>query len=295
MITLNLTSLEKSEIKYKLQRYPDGQQNILIYQGMLQRIARDPLSRGTVQIKARLNSFKDLELIICATKILQNHGIKEIHLYVPYFLGARSDRTFDPDKENYVGNHYLKDVICPIINSLNFSSVTVLDPHSHVLEACLNNFKKKSNLELAWFGIKDAILKNGLLNLEKPDFILVSPDEGASKKIYKLAEQIGYKGDIIICSKERDVEGNLTKCVVPSFDLTKDIVLIDDIFDYGTTFKNISAKMNDMGHQGKKYLIVTHAIQDKGLVDALKWFNSIFTTNSYKNREINNVKILNIF
>ena len=29
-----------------------------------------------------------------------------------------------------------------IINSLNFESVTVLDPHSDVLEACLNNFKQ---------------------------------------------------------------------------------------------------------------------------------------------------------
>ena len=60
---------------------------------------------------------------------------------------------------------------------------------------------------------------------------LVSPDAGASKKIYKLAEQIGYEGDIITCSKDRDIDGKLTRTIVPlNFtELEKDFIIIDDI------------------------------------------------------------------
>jgi len=302
MKILNLVDLEKSEIKYKISKFPDGQQNITIDEGFLYETIR--VNNGTlrslnygnlyqVHIKSRLNNFQDVELLICSTKALRNIGIKEITLYIPYFLGSRSDRQFEQGSCNY-----LKDVICPVINSLNFESVTVLDPHSHVLEACLNNFSKESNIKLfSWathdLGYHEKGYYKGLDNC-----ILVSPDAGASHKIYKLAEQIGYKGDIITCSKERDEDGKLTKCVVPnieSIDLNKDIIIVDDIFDYGKTFINISAVFNDVDHKGKKYLIVTHSIQTVGLHNALKWFDAIYTTNSVKEHNIPKVYQLNIF
>lgn len=67
-------------------------------------------------------------------------GVKRIHLFVPYILGARSDRQFEEG-----GNNYVKQVIAPIINMLGFETVIATDPHSNVLEACINNFKKLSN------------------------------------------------------------------------------------------------------------------------------------------------------
>lgn len=204
-------------------------------------------------------------------------------------MGARSDRKFEEG-----GNNYLRDVICPIINSLNFKTVTCIDPHSDVLEACIKGFVKESNLELTWFGIKDAILKDGLLNLENPDFILISPDAGASKKIYKLAEQIGYKGDIITCSKDRDTDGKLSKTVVPMTykQAEKDIIIIDDICDGGATFINIAKEIKEKVNKaikedradrlGKIYLVVTHGIFSKGLKELSEYFDGIYTTNSYQ-------------
>ena len=123
--------------------------------------------------------------------------------------------------------------------------------------------------------------------------ILVSPDAGASHKIYKLAEQIGYKGDIITCSKERDNKGKLTKTVVPIsphyLDSLKDHIIIDDICDGGTTFINIAktlkkryASMNNEDMKGKLYLIVTHGIFSKGFEELSQYFDGIYCTNSYK-------------
>ena len=290
MRVLNLTDVEASEIKYTISRFPDGQQQVAIKILEKELIYSDlhPIGGASiksweypvVQIKARLNNFQDLELIICATKSLRNLGVKKIHLYTPYFLGSRSDRQFEEG-----GNNYLKDVICPIINSLNFKSVTVLDPHSDVLEACLNNFNKDSNIKLIVHSL-GKIYKD--LNLNQ--FILVSPDAGANKKIYKLAKQIGYEGDIITCSKERNTSGELVETTVPirQRHQGKDIIIIDDICDGGATFINIakSIKEDKFFKDCKIYLIVTHGIFSKGFIPLAQYFDGIFCTNSYKNIEL---------
>ena len=156
MKTLNLVYPNKSDIKYTISKFPDGQQQVTI----ISKIGDwfdDKVwfyEELPIQIKARLNNFLDLELIVCATKALKNLEVEEIHLYTPYFLGSRSDRKFEEG-----GNNYLKDVICPIVNGLNFKSVTVFDPHSQSLECCLNNFVSIDNSELMRFAISDILQK----------------------------------------------------------------------------------------------------------------------------------------
>lgn len=311
MKILNLAYPEKSDIRFhdglgnigKTALFPDEQQQVVIipfkyFENELgnsfsssKDITPEP-NNIKVQIKSRLNNFQDLELIIAATKSLRNLGVKEIHLYTPYFLGSRSDRQFEEGS-----NNYLRDVICPIINSLEFESVTVLDPHSDVLEACLNNFKKESNLELLNFTLERLFGGNFKYSAEKlqkkfNNVILVSPDAGASKKIYKIAEQIGYKGDIITCSKDRDIEGKLTRTVVPGHEIkAQDYIIIDDICDGGATFINIAKelqrKWKGLNHTPKIYLVVTHGIFSKGFEELSKYFDGIYCTNSYKDVRLN--------
>ena len=284
MKTLNLTDLEKSDIKYKINNYPDGQSNITIeslscslHEGSAQIPLKDLY--GGVEIKSRLNNFKDLELVICATKSLRSLGIKDISLYTPYFLGSRSDRKFEIG-----GNNYLKDVICPIINSLEFSSVITMDPHSYVLEACLNNFKTED--------IRDFYkLAHINLNLDSNNTIIVCPDAGAQKRAQVAAKQMGIN-DIITCSKERDSNGKLNKFVVPNIQRfgNKDFVIVDDICDGGGTFNNIGYDVRlqqaGTGMAGKRYLIITHGIFSKGLGELQQYFDGIYTTNSYQDLQV---------
>ena len=307
MKTLNLVDIEKSDIKYKISKFPDGQQNIIILtkalysNGLFMYDLYEKESsynlhwnKHSVCIKSRLNNFQDLELIICTVASLRELGVEEIHLYTPYILGSRSDRKFEEG-----GNNYLKDVICPIINSLNFKTVTCIDPHSDVLEACLNNFKKLDNAELVNWGIRT------IYNSEFPKnkFLLISPDAGANKKIYKVVEQIGYEGDIITCSKDRDTEGKLTKVNVPlaigAGHGDKDMIIIDDICDGGATFINIVKELKRQFEgsttKNKIYLIVTHSIFSKGTEELLRHIDKIYTTNSYNDYNIENIKMLNIF
>jgi len=323
MKVLNLTNNKTSDIKFEVSKFPDGQQQVKIldFNHVLKgnyspeyKTQCAKIFKNAIQIKARLNNFKDLELIICATKSLRNLGVKEIHLYTPYFLGSRSDRKFEEGS-----NNYLKDVICPIINSLNFESVTVLDSHSDVLEACLNNFKKVDNLKIVKYALESIPNSITVHNLKNPkedlfhtfNCILISPDAGANKKIFKIAEQIGYTGDIITCSKSRDENGKLSHVVVPITDkyFGKDIIIIDDICDGGATFINIADKIiklyNGVGTP-KIYLIVSHGIFSKGFKELNKYFDGIYCTNSYSDlnspemtlkydKELHKVTQLNIF
>jgi ribose-phosphate pyrophosphokinase len=278
MKTLNLVHPEKSDIKYKVSKFPDGQQQVTIDKESLSETIPgliEPVYYAHCGIKARLNNFSDLEILICAVKSLRGLEIKNINLYVPYFLGSRSDRKFQEGE-----NNYLKDVICPIINSLQFESVTVMDPHSDVLEGCLDNFTKKDNRQLIEFFIADT-------NTETFDnVVLVSPDAGANKKIFKIAEKIGFTGPIITCSKDRGDDGKINKTIVPLKNLAnKRLIIIDDICDGGATFLNIAKiiKEHYVGNaEPEIYLIVTHGIFSKGFDELGKYFNGIYSTDSYR-------------
>jgi len=280
MKILNLVYPEQSDIDYKISRFPDGQQDVTISSKLYDLVpgiaVRNLDKTNVVQIKSHLNTFRDLELIICANAALKRLGIEDIHLYIPYLLGARSDRQFVEG-----GTSYLVDVVAPIINAQNFKSVTVYDAHSDVAAACINNFKSISDVDLVRFAL------NKLYGPNSPDnFVLVSPDGGSLKKIYKVAEAIGFNDEIITCSKYRDTDGKLSKTHVPyRIDhYSKDMIIIDDICDGGRTFINIANEILKVhpDRPGKIYLIVTHGIFSAGFDTIGEYFDGVFCTNSVR-------------
>lgn len=272
---LNLAYPEKSEIEYKVSKFPDGQQTLDIVNattaGLLDKV---------VMIKSHLNNFKDLELIICANQALQNLAVGRVHLYVPYFTGSRSDRRFVPG-----GINYLKQVICPIINNQNFASVIVLDPHSDVLEACLKNFNKVDNIKLVDYALES-------LKGRSAQTAIVSPDAGALKKIYDVAKYFNIT-NVTTASKVRDIStGNIVRTELPTMDLTdiEHIIIIDDICDGGRTFIELA---NEIKKQTDKpiYLIVTHGIFSGGFEKLSDSLDGIFCTNSIKDVDFETVRV----
>ena len=272
--TLNLAYPEKSQINFKINRFPDGQQSVTLEINMSHLTA---VHSGGVQIKSRLNNFRDLELIVCATAALRNTGIKNIQLYTPYFMGARSDRRFTEGDANY-----LKQVICPIINSQKFESVTILDPHSDVLEACLDNFVKISNHDI----VKQSLTAIDNKNDAQDRIVLVSPDAGAYKKIFDVAQKFGIN-KIITATKVRDVRtGKILHTEIPTLDQHDDLqyVIIDDICDGGRTFLELAKAIHDSRPTAKVYLVVTHGIFSNGFLELSKEIEKIYCSNSYSDR-----------
>jgi ribose-phosphate pyrophosphokinase len=263
---LNLADHTASKIDYKISKFPDGQQTV----DLIGDYSGENLTN--VVIYSRLNSFRDLELIICATQAVRNLSDCPISLYVPYFLGARSDRKFQTG-----GVNYLKQVICPIINSQNYKTVLVLDPHSDVLEACINNFEKLNNHLIVKYSLNDLYRGD-----EFPRVAIVSPDAGALKKIYDVAKEYGIK-KVVTAGKVRDIKtSKILKTELPQTDWTgiETVIIIDDICDGGRTFTELAKVVKESGFTGKIILIVTHGIFSAGVKPLNEHFDHIYTTNS---------------
>lgn len=271
MITLNLVNPTISDIQYKISKFPDGQQTIDLTDWFA--LNRDE----PVKISSRLNTFQDLELIICAVAAIRNiKPNKQIALYVPYFIGARSDRKFVDG-----GVNYLKQVICPIINSLKFDTVLVLDPHSDVLEACLNNYEKIDNHMIVKYSLTEIDNKRDA----QERICLVSPDAGAYKKIFDVAKKFEIQ-NVVTASKVRDMRtSKILSTEIPNLpgSVGDDMkyVIIDDICDGGRTFIELAKAIKAQRADAKVYLVVTHGIFSAGLKELNKHFERIFTTNSY--------------
>lgn len=185
----HVIDLTKSEGKsrtgeelYKISKFPDGQQDVWINPGIKH-------TASIVLIKSHFNSWLDLELIACTKAALNEMEISNVVLFIPYFLGARSDRKF---KEG--GTWYLKDVICPAINNLNFQKVIIVDPHSDVVSNLIKNVHIIRNGRYVAKFLVDAYGEySGIVKS-----CIVSPDAGAEKKIYDLAKEINYPGEVVI-------------------------------------------------------------------------------------------------
>jgi ribose-phosphate pyrophosphokinase len=269
----NLVDEKKSSVKYKISKFPDGQQTI----DLTYFIPND----DRCVIISRITSFRDLELIIAANQLMKDQGVSKVSLFVSYFLGARSDRKF-----HSLGINYLKQVICPIINSQSFTEVIVLDPHSGSLENCLNNFKSISNSYLVEWALKQ--------NTSKNVKVLVSPDAGSLKKIDQLPKVFHH---YVMGLKNRDIKtGAITSTSIINTDgndamsllsggETLDFYIVDDICDGGRTFIELAKVITDqytmLGFKVNLYLIVTHGIFSAGFDQLKVWFKMIYTTNSY--------------
>jgi ribose-phosphate pyrophosphokinase len=279
---------DQRSLKYKISKFPDGQQAIDIEPELLK-------GENRFEIISRLSTFRDLELIIGANQAIkelmrQNYDTEvQVSLYIPYFLGARSDRKF---KEG--GTNYLKNVICPVINSQNFISIKVVDPHSDVLEACLNNFQKITNIHI----VKAALTKIDNKNGAQDRIVLVSPDGGALKKIFDVAEAFVIP-NIVTAMKHRDVKtGRITHTEVPDLSKYNDehkFVIVDDICDGGRTFIELAKVIKEQKPNNEIYLIVSHGIFSAGFSELNKWFNKIYSTNSYADHENENLELIDLF
>ena len=219
-----------------------------------------------VTVTQRVASFNDFGLLLVAIDALDRMGVDKIKLFLPYFPAARQDRVMIPCEPLTV------KVYADIINNSAVSSITVYDPHSEVTPAVLNNCTVIPNHAFVELVMQQLSGKT----------VLVSPDGGALKKIYKVAEYLEGK-EVIECSKSRDVStGKLTGFKVNVDDLEgKDCLIVDDICDGGGTFMGLAEELKAK-NAGKLYLAVSHGIFSKGVDDLAKYFEKIFTTDSFQ-------------
>lgn len=256
----NFKPLKGDEIQFENFTFSGGEPHI--------KINPDFDTNKKITITHRLNSFNDLGLLCLAVDALKRMDVKLENLIIPYFPAARQDRVM------IKGEPLSVKVYADIINTLKFRKVIIFDAHSEVTPALLNNCEVISN----------NVFIQKILQEIGNDIILISPDGGALKKIYKVSEFLGGV-EVVECSKSRDVKtGKLTGFKAYIDDLKgKDCLIVDDICDGGGTFIGLAEELKNK-NAGKLYLAVSHGIFNKGF-ENLKCFERIFTTDSFKNLE----------
>lgn len=259
----------QEEIKFNSFTFSGGEPHI--------KINPDFDTTQKVTITHRLNSFNDLGLLCITVDALRRMDVKIIDLFIPYFPAARQDRVM------IKGEALSVKVYADIINRLQLDKVFVFDAHSEVTPALVNNCEV----------IPNHTFIQHVLKVVGDNIKLISPDGGALKKIYKVSEFLGGI-DVVECSKSRDVKtGKLSGFKVYEDDLNgMDCLIVDDICDGGGTFVGLAEELKNK-NAGKLYLAVSHGIFNKGF-EVLNCFDGIFTTNSVKDFEDENVQVIKL-
>ncbi|AYV78295.1 MAG: ribose-phosphate pyrophosphokinase [Edafosvirus sp.] len=252
----------------KLFKFSGGEQHIKLDDPTISELKK----AKSMYISHQLSSSSAVMETLIATDAVRriNKNIK-INLICPYFPYARQDRIM------VAGESFTLDVFTKLINSQNYESVTIMDPHSDVCSALINNVNVIDNCAFAKECLNDVYT---IYN--KDNVVLVSPDAGTYKKIYNVAKYCNFPSDKIINGcKIRDVStGRIIKTGYLGDVKDKICVIVDDIIDAGSTFIELANILKKDGAI-KVILIVTHGIFSKGF-ECLKCIDKIYTTDSFK-------------
>lgn len=234
-------------------------------------------------IEWRYENDREFLALIYLVKHLRAHNAYRIHLTMPYIPNARQDRV--KNEEDVFTLKYFAEVL----NSLKFASVTVLDPHSSVSEALINNLtvvSPKAYIDEAEFRMKN----NGV---DIDHMVIFYPDSGAAKRYadmicrtyaYGIKNRDWKTGKIVgldIITDGNDIAG-------------KDILIVDDICSYGGTFLHSAKKLKEMG-ANDIYLYVSHcenSILDGELINS-GLLKKIYTTDSIFTKKHELIEVLN--
>ncbi len=230
-------------------------------------------NEGTTERKAVLTwlfeNNEELVTLIYLAGHLRAQGITDLSLDMPYIPNARQDRV--KTQEDVFTLKYFAQVI----NCLQFTSVTVLDPHSSVSEALLDRIRVRTP-EVYVQKVIERI--GGTQNLT-----IFYPDEGACKRysgMFKLPYAFGIKNRDWATGEIKGLEvSGMADCI-----RDRKILIMDDICSRGSTFYFSARKLKELGAK-EIYLYISHCentilegeLLESGLIEKVYTTNSIFT------------------
>ncbi|WP_342498216.1 ribose-phosphate pyrophosphokinase [Bacillus sp. FSL M8-0350] len=224
-------------------------------------------------ISLKYENDSDLIKLLILKKYLKQDSALTIY-YMPY---SRMDRSEE-------GSPFTLKYISDFINELGFTSVEIVEPHSDVTPALINN----SHSNYINFKLIHKVINETKFNPEN-DYLFF-PDAGAAKRYSKMKypHLVGYK--------ERDFSTGEIKSLKLVGDMPErkfKAIIVDDLSSYGGTFIKSAMKLREAG-ASEVYLLVAHAENSifEGDIFKTELINKVFTTDSLltKQNDWNNKK-----
>ena len=221
-------------------------------------------ARDQYTVSLKFHGSDDLIDLTMIRDILRH---KKVHLQMDYVPFARQDRRVNPDEP-----HALR-VFANLINSLDFETISCVDPHSNVVEAVFPNIYITCQLQ--------AFLDATRPEVRKHITHIVAPDAGAEKKAATIANWLSLP--LITFSKVRDKNTGEVVGISCSSDIppTGNFLVVDDICDGGRTFIEIGKYFNTCT-QAELSLYVTHGIFSKGLGVLAEYYSQVHFYNDMR-------------
>lgn len=232
-------------------------------------------------IFAQVTSSSELMRLLLVTDAIKRNYSYGIELFMPYIPYARQDRACQ------IGDAFSLRVFAGIINSQDYKSVTVVDPHSSVSHALFNKIIVKAQ-DLYAHKVKSRLSDIAYI---------VSPDLGAQRKandwLYKWNSLGGKPAELLIASKKRNSEGQIISTEL-DYDgtISGECLIVDDICDGGRTFLELAKVLRERG-ASKVYLYVTHGILTNGVAGT--GCDKVFTTDSLPEKDDGRIVVQRFF
>ena len=228
--------LKINEILIELNNYPDG--TLLIKDDVR-------INGNNITITWKYESDSELFALICLTKHLKNKK-HTVNLQMFYCPNSRMDRVKNPE------DVFTLKYFAEIINSLGFNRVEILDPHSNVTPALLNNVIINDGTKYIGAALKY------IWKYYNIDPIYYFPDYSAMKKYTAILDD----SPCIYGNKKRDWDTGkiLGIDIVNDYNIDlngKTVLMIDDIVSYGGSMKYGADKLKELGVE-KIFAYATH-------------------------------------
>lgn len=222
-----------------------------------------PTISGDVLLFLKPRTWNDTGLGALVIDALCRSNANRIVAFIPYFPGARQDKT--------KGDAPLTITLSVRLLGRGRHSVVTFDEHSAAMEQQL--------------GRHICLMPRHLEIPVRSDVVgIVAPDEGAFARAESFRNAFYPDRPLVRCSKKRDQRtGALSGYVLPPLADSGYYVVVDDICDGGGTF-NLLANAFEHDPKGKDSqleLFVSHGIFSKGLEALSPRYRHITTTDSW--------------
>lgn len=256
------------ELEYVVTEFTDGQVTAELGEYLSQ-------FYGTYVINERINGYKDLFAIAALKDALDNrYPDLPVILVIPCLFGQRSDRRFGQNKS------FDLKLIADFINSMGFDRVAIGHPHSSVALALI---EKSHELEPYQY-VKMAV-EHINTTIQDNDLTLVSPDAGAYKWVYGVAERLNMP--LLAANKIRNKDDE-PELVFTGNMSTNNYLIVDDLADGGRTFIKLAEALKKKGAM-RVFLYVTHGQFNYGFDEIFKSIDAVYCTDSYRDIQNGNV------
>jgi ribose-phosphate pyrophosphokinase len=183
---------------------------------------------------------------VAQLKTLLDSYKQDTRLYIKYLPYGRQDKPVSNTST------FALTTFANLLNSLKFDEVVITDPHSVVALDLIHNSRATYPIDV----IEQVIW-------ETKSNLICYPDYGATTK-YK-SEYHELRLPIIYGEKVRDqLTGNITSYSISGRPSQMNVLIVDDICDYGRTFTMLAKHLQE-GGASEINLFVTHGLFSGGI------------------------------